>query len=333
MRITFVGPLVSRFVSNDLKVLRTEHTVYAYDGNIGRGWKALVNLAWLSLKLSYSVLRSDAILYWFADYYSGIPTYVAKLLHKKIFIIAGGFDIWYLPELGIGAKTRPLRWWAVKTGFKNATLILPVSNYAKAMMETNIPKYGPAVVAYSAVESELIYYSGEKKEPIALTVTQVDTVPEYTRKGIDIFIRAAAQMPQVRFQIVGIRGDAEVQSRKDAAGMSNVEIIPAPIPRDDLRKYYSIASVYCQLSIDETFGLAIAEAMNCGCIPVVSEPPVFLEVIGECGYVAHRSDLPAIVAAIQKGIDAPQSDRDACIERASMFHLSVRSKHILSLIK
>ncbi len=333
MRITFVGPLVSRFVKNDLSELRKVHEVRAFDGNIGRGWRAVFRLLLLNIRLSLSLFTSDAILYWFADYYSGIPTYVAKLLGKKIFIIAGGFDIWYIPELGIGAKTRPMRWWAVKTGFKHATLVLPVSNYANEMMNRNVPVHGPSQVAYSAVESDLFHCKGETKQRIALTVTQVDTIPEYTRKGIDIFIKVAPSLPDILFQIVGIRGTALKQAEIDAMGMTNVSIVPFPITSEDLRKYYCEASVYCQLSLDETFGLSIAEAMNCGCVPVVSEPPVFLEVIGDCGAVAHRDNPEEIKSAIEAHINASSEERNKCMAQASQFHLSVRAARLLSLIK
>ena len=333
MKITFVGPLVSRFVKNDLAELRKVHEVRAFDGNIGRGWKAMIRLVLLNLRLCWSLVSTDAILYWFADYYSGIPTYVAKLLGRKVFIIAGGFDIWYLPELGIGAKNRPLRWWAVKTGFKYADLILPVSNYAMEMLDTNVPVHGPAVVAYSAVEQDLFQCKGEMKKQLALTVTQVDTVPEYIRKGIDRFIKAAPTLPDIKFQIVGIRGAAESQARIDAIGLENVEIIPYPITSEQLRVYYCEASVYCQLSLDETFGLSIAEAMNCGCVPVVSEPPVFREVIGDCGSIVHRDNPREITEGIRRHINAEEEERQSCRQQASKFHLTVRAAHLLSLLQ
>lgn len=333
MRLVFVGPLISRFVKNDLAELKKVHTVYAYDGNIGRGWRALINLSILNVKLCLALLRTDGILYWFADYYSGIPTYFAKLLKKKIFIIAGGFDIWYLPELGVGAKNRPLRWWAVKTGFKYANLAFPVSNYAKEMMDRNVPQHGEAVVIYSAVEDKLFHYDGEPKKNVALTVTQVDALNEYVRKGIDVFIQVAKITPEIEFRIVGIRGNAEQKAREDAVGIPNVVIIPAPVPSEDLRMEYCSASVYCQLSVDETFGLAIAEAMNCGCMPVVSEVEVFREVTGDLGHMVATSNLDAVSAAIRDGMNPTGDQIRAYINRASNFHLSVRARRLLSYIK
>jgi glycosyltransferase involved in cell wall biosynthesis len=333
MKLVFVGPLVSRFVKNDLAELSKVHTVYPFDGNIGRGWKALINLAILNIRLCLALLKADAILYWFADYYSGVPTYVAKLLRKKIYIIAGGFDIWYLPELGVGAKTRPFRWWAVRTGFKYADLAFPVSNYAKEMMDRNVPEHGEAVVIYSAVEDRLFHYEGETKKSVALTVTQVDALNEYVRKGIDVFINVAKITPEVEFRIVGIRGDAEQQALKDASGVPNVVIVPAPVPSEALRLEYCTASVYCQLSVDETFGLAIAEAMNCGCMPVVSEVEVFREVTGDLGYMVPTSDLSAVSRAIVAGMNLTGDQIQSYISRASNFHLSVRAKRLLQYIQ
>jgi len=57
------------------------------------------------------------------------------------------------------------------------------------------------------------------------------------------------------------------------------------VPTEDLVKIYNLASVYCQPSIDEGFGLPVLEAMACGCPVVSSNKGSLTEVVGEAGLV------------------------------------------------
>jgi len=50
------------------------------------------------------------------------------------------------------------------------------------------------------------------------------------------------------------------------------------LPAVDLVAVYNLASVYCQPSLYEGFGLPILEAMACGCPVVASKIPAFLEI-------------------------------------------------------
>ncbi len=119
MKITFVGPLISTFVKNDVTILRQQHDVDAIDVNLGKGIMGALRLAKLHLRVMTSLLTRDALFCWFADYYTLIPSLFARLLGKKVFVVAGGFDITYIPELGIGARTRPYPMVRSKKHFSN----------------------------------------------------------------------------------------------------------------------------------------------------------------------------------------------------------------------
>src|SRR5207248_1056071 len=103
--------------------------------------------------------------------------------------------------------------------------------------------------------------------------TQLDIVLDYLLKGIDVFIKTARAMPDAAFDLVGIRGEALEYARKESKDLKNITITEGPVAYETLLSYYHKASAYCQLSMDETFGVATAEAMSCGCIPVVSQVP------------------------------------------------------------
>jgi glycosyltransferase involved in cell wall biosynthesis len=201
MTITFVGPAISRFVQNDIAILKKEHTLRIIDSAMGRGGSAAMNLIKLHFKIISSLFGSNALFFWFADYYTFIPTLIARLLGKKVFVIAGGFDVAYIPEVKSGARTRKGRWFMVRNTFKRASHIFPVSNYAKKMLDDAVPHHAPATVIYNAVDTSRFLFSGGERKRMALTVTQLDTVLDYRLKGVDIFIRAAREMPDVDFEL------------------------------------------------------------------------------------------------------------------------------------
>ena len=67
------------------------------------------------------------------------------------------------------------------------------------------------------------------------------------------------------------------------------------------------ASIYVQASRHEAFGLSMAEAMLCGCIPVVSTYGAIPEVAGDQGVYFKSLDEAALSNAIQEAIQSSQN--------------------------
>lgn len=333
MKITFVGPAISRFVQNDIHILSREHELTVIDSAMGRGGSAAVNLIKLHLKIIASLIRTDAVFYWFADYYTYLPTLVAKLLRKKAFVIAGGFDVAFIPEVKSGARTRKGRWFMVRNTFRSVDHIFPVSNYALSMLKGSVPDHAPATVIYNAVDTSRFLFSISERKNIALTVTQLDTVLDYRLKGVDVFLKAAAHMPDTTFELIGIRGLALEHARFEAKDMSNISIVEGPVEFAYLLDKYHTASAYCQLSMDESFGVATAEAMSCGCIPVVSHVPSLEEVTGGTGYIVTRENIPEICDAIRATFTAPVEARKRASEYVRKFDIGERAKQLLEAVR
>ena len=75
-----------------------------------------------------------------------------------------------------------------------------------------------------------------------------------------------------------------------------------------LLQYYQKAKVYCQLSTQESFGVALAEAMACGCVPVVTRKYSLPEVVGDTGFYVPYNDPETTAEAIKKAL---RSDKGA----------------------
>src|SRR5438874_2539263 len=113
MTITFVGPAQSSFVQNDIVILERKHKLKIIDANVKRGFSTATSLLKLEFKILFSIFGSDILFFWFADYYSLVPTIIARLLRKRVYVVAGGFDVTYTPEVKSGARVRPFRWFLV----------------------------------------------------------------------------------------------------------------------------------------------------------------------------------------------------------------------------
>lgn len=71
------------------------------------------------------------------------------------------------------------------------------------------------------------------------------------------------------------------------------------VPTKDLVALYNLATVYCQPSFDEGFGLPVLEAMSCGCPVVSSNRGSLPEVVGNAGLLVEPT-VEGLAAGIKK---------------------------------
>ncbi len=78
---------------------------------------------------------------------------------------------------------------------------------------------------------------------------------------------------------------------------------------DEMEAIYSSADILLQASIREWSGLAVLEALSCGCIPVVSNIPSFVAMIGEDGRHGRLFEPgdPLALADAALGIEDPSA--------------------------
>src|SRR5262249_14969016 len=100
-----------------------------------------------------------------------------------------------------------------------------------------------------------------------LTIGNVDR-PNLRRKGLEPFVRAAALLPGQRFVLAGAWLDGAIDHLR-AIASPNVTFT-GRLSDADLDTYLERASVYVQASTHEGFGVAVAQAMAAGCVPVVT---------------------------------------------------------------
>ena len=105
----------------------------------------------------------------------------------------------------------------------------------------------------------------------------------------------------MRFVFAGKWLDDAVE-RLRAEAPANVEFT-GWLSDEELLDVYRRAAVYVQASRHEGFGLAVAEAMLAGCVPVVMNVTAMPEVVGDAGVLIESQEPDAVAAGIARALE------------------------------
>ena len=145
-------------------------------------------------------------------------------------------------------------------------------------------------------------------------------------------MQAARLAPEVRFVLVGQWADTSVDLLREL-GDGDVELT-GRVSDEELAAWYRRASVYVQASRHEGFGLAVAEAMLAGCVPVVTEAGALPEVVGELGVRVARPEPKAIAEAVRTALHAGPDERARARERVlEHFPLDARRAGLVAAVE
>jgi len=295
IRILFVYRGLSTFISRDLNLLKRHFDVRHVS------LRAYRRNPLILFKLIKGVLWADMVFSWFAETNAFFIVLFSKIFRKKSVIVAGGYGVANVPEIGYGALLNPISAQRAKIVLEHADKILPFSKFAMEEV-LNITKKAHIDMIPLACDTEKFKAGKRKKENIVLTVCVVKD-GNIARKGLETFLESARLLPEVKFILVGPHKDDSINYLRKVSP-SNVEFT-GYVSEKELIGWYQRAKVYCQLSYQEGEGAggALGEAMACECIPVVSLKAVALrETVGDCGFYVPYGDAEATAKAIKSAL-------------------------------
>jgi len=291
LKILFIHQGLQSFVQKDLDFLRSAHQVREvhFTGlkDVPVVWQGS---AWADITFS-----------WFGKLHAFFAVLFSKLLGKKAVIVAGGDDVAYEPEINYGMFAYWWKKWCPLFVFRYADLILSVSEFNRRKTIENA-RANPAKVRllYHGFDAQKWQrMAGVPKEDLVLTVGRV-TGETFLAKGLALFVQSAAHLPGVPFVLVGPWQDGAVDRLREIAP-PNVTFTGG-LYGQDLVRMYSRAKVYVQVSVHESFGCSLAEAMLCECVPVVSRRAALPEVLGDCGFYVDELTSETVASQIEQAL-------------------------------
>lgn len=301
MRILFVHQGLVPFIEKDLRILEQAHEVReCYFPGYHAGW---LRVAKNVLHLFRGVLWCDVTFSWSGKLHAFFAVLFSKILGKKSVVVSGGDDVARIPETSVGIFNF---WWKKCFAlfvFKYAALILCTSDFNRDETLKN--------ARADTRKIKLIYHGFEldefrrmpniKKEDIAITVGIVKSTNTYI-KGLRFFVESAQFLPDREFIVVGPWVDAAIEDLKRIAPRNVV--FTGGLYWDDLIRMYNRAKVYVQVSIYESFGCSVAEAMLCECVPVVSRRGALPEVVDDCGLYIDNLEPQELAQKIEQALDS-----------------------------
>jgi glycosyltransferase involved in cell wall biosynthesis len=296
-RVLFVRTANSSFIEKDLDLLRKHFNVKVVDYS---GKKKAMHVV-------KGVLWADITFSWFAGSHAALAVLFSRVLRKKAIVVTGGYDVANEPSIDYGImrfpRSRDAR--IVKFVLGHADLILPFSNFSmREVLKHSRPRQSK--VLYCCADTEKFKPGSGKLNDLAVTVGLI-TNDTLRRKGFETFVKSAGFLPEIRFVLIGEHLDDSGQYLRSIAG-PNVTFTGF-VPFDKLLEYLQKAKVYVQISAQEGFGVALAEAMSCECVPVVTERGAIPEVVGDTGFYVAYDNPQATAKAIAEALKSDKGKK------------------------
>ena len=280
------------------------------------------------LKLLKGVLSTDLNISWFAWTYAKYAVIISKIFRKKSIVIAAGYDVVNMPEINYGAMTKTKTAKIVKFAIEHADKVIAVSDSIKNdVLQYTYRK--DVVTVYHALDYNIFKPYGEKKD-FVLTVGYVNR-SNLQRKGLETFVKSAKYLPDTKFILVGNHVDDSIKYLRSIA-TPNLEFT-GWVSDENLLKYMQNAKVYVQVSAHEGFGLSLAEAMLCECVPVVTDRGAIPEVVGDTGYYVPFGDPKATAESIKKAIVDNNMGKNARERIKTLFPLEKRENELIKVVE
>lgn len=299
-KVLFVKRGSTRFEDQDLNILSRHFHVTEYQPNSK-------NITSVFSK----VRKHDIIFFWFPNDYKFLIALIGKLFGKKVIVVGGGQMSTADNKEGrkrAGVKYRLmfrlLGIWAVKLSDK----LIAVSKYEVEGLSRYRQKEKIRLL-YNNYNTDLFHPYPEKKDPkLIVTVSAIDEI-YFIRKGLDIFIDLASKNPDFNFVLIGKFNDMNTVQKIKDRNIPNLTLTGF-VSDEELISWLKKASVYCQFSKQEGFGVALAEAQACNCIPFVSRFGAIPEVAGpDAFYIEENHNWEDLRLVLQKCEQMPEEER------------------------
>ena len=308
------------FVATDVAILRSSFEVrpVLYGGKL----HGIPDV----LRVLQAVARTNANVSWFGYDQAYLAVIFSRLLGKPSIVVLGGFDV--SSEEWPGKRIPEKNERRLKSVLRGATVLLPISETISNLARRFTDRTDLKVVPLGFDPGE--FAPKGQKDGSVLTIAYVRR--DYLeRKGLLPYVRAARLLPELRFYLVGKPLDNSIVDLQREAS-SNL-VFTGWLSDGALKEKLQRAAVYVQASTHEGFGSALAQAMLCECVPVVTDRGAIPEVVGDTGVYVESGDPKSIAKGVRKALENPEMGKRARARVVKLFSLESRRFALLETIR
>ncbi len=336
------------YIDTELKIFYDNFEIEYFEYKLSKGFFMKIMNIFRCLYISIIVVpKVDVVYSIFAGFHSFFPILIGKILKKKTIITVAGFDTVSIPSIKFGVfyKNNLLQY-CVRKQFLWADYILPVDESLEMSVnyyaDPNGVGYPNGVKNFVQTHAKIITipfgYDNQrfkrklnlKSEYDVITIGWVTTAQVFHRKGFDLVLEAAKNLPNVSFLIVGM--SKEIQDTFYNSISENITIKEF-VDHDQMINLLSASKVYLQLSLSEGLPNTLCEAMLCECIPIGSDVNGIPKAIGNTGYVLKVKNVDILKSYIEEALKMDANQGALARERImSMFPLSKRIEGLKTII-
>ena len=262
MKIIFVYPRMAPFISLDKEILSEKFEVIENTYDWKKKYKLPLYLVMQLFFLLKNISKVDYILVSFGGYWALLPSILGYLFKKPTLIIMHGTDCAGFKEINYGSFRKPILGAVLKTSYKFATRLLPVSEsliytkntYFKKHKEIpqGVKHFFPKLKTEWTVISNAVDHNewkiDSKSERVQNMFITVMGPGQFNLKGGNLILEAAIKCPQFEFLFIGIN-----EPDKKTHIPPNVKFL-GRMNASELMIFYNQSKYYLQLSNFEGFG-------------------------------------------------------------------------------
>ncbi len=278
-KVAFITRETGRWIDEDIQILSEKFEVNVLFVQFSLPW---------FFSILKSIATSDAAFFWFGSLINFPFALFAKILGRKIAIVAGGFDVARLDEIHHGAFTRSLfSQWLRRKLFVMADLVLCVSASNASEAKKNIPElpHDRVVLVPLSVRS-MIHKSQLRswnERDIDVLMIASAKPSQLLVKGLDEFLKLVSANPHIQFCHLG-EIDPECGIEKDLKSMNHLKMMGyVPFGSEVFLQVLNRSKVVVQLSRYESFCSSVIEAASLGAYPMVYDRFALPELVDQLG--------------------------------------------------
>ena len=341
-KIIFVYPFKSSFIRKDEELLKLKFNVISLFFQPIPKYRTPIVMLIQVFQLLKHIKGCRGIVCQFAGFHTFFPVIIGRIFDVKISIILLGAECHNYPNIQHGNYRKKLLRMFTGFTFQFANQLLPIDQ-SLVKFNNNYDKTEPKdqgflglfpnlktkyqVIPHGFNDSQFILSEVSAKPKTFITAASSIAPPVFQRKGIDLILEAAKELPDCHFTILCKNNYLNPDDLP-----INVKLLEA-VPYEKLPQVLASHKYYIQASIAEGLPNALCEAMLCGCIPIGSNVFAIPYIIDNTGIIINERSSDALVLGIKNLINNDEFSAEKSRSRIQeLFPISAREQLLAEAI-